>query len=71
MSVKQQLTCCLFEITQKFAPFFCIQGLFPSILGHEAGAIVESVGPGVTSVKPGDKVRPGALARSPTRGSVS
>jgi len=34
------------------------EGLFPSILGHEAGAIVESVGPGVTSVKPGDKVVP-------------
>eukprot|EP00561_Arcocellulus_cornucervis_P003729 CAMPEP_0185827710 /NCGR_PEP_ID=MMETSP1322-20130828/32188_1 /TAXON_ID=265543 /ORGANISM="Minutocellus polymorphus, Strain RCC2270" /LENGTH=287 /DNA_ID=CAMNT_0028525447 /DNA_START=112 /DNA_END=975 /DNA_ORIENTATION=- len=29
------------------------EGLFPSILGHEAGAIVESVGPGVFSVKPG------------------
>mmetsp|Transcript_10558 Transcript_10558/g.29130 ORF Transcript_10558/g.29130 Transcript_10558/m.29130 type:complete len:158 (-) Transcript_10558:204-677(-) len=26
------------------------EGLFPSILGHEAGAIVESVGEGVTSV---------------------
>jgi len=35
------------------------EGLFPSILGHEAGAIVESVGPGVTSVKPGDHVVPG------------
>jgi S-(hydroxymethyl)glutathione dehydrogenase/alcohol dehydrogenase len=34
------------------------EGLFPSILGHEAGAIVESVGEGVTSVKPGDKVIP-------------
>lgn len=30
--------------------------MFPSILGHEAGCIVESVGEGVTSVKPGDKV---------------
>ena len=29
------------------------EGLFPSILGHEAGAIVESVGEGVTSVKIG------------------
>lgn len=27
------------------------EGLFPSILGHEAGAIVEAVGPGVTSLK--------------------
>uniref|UniRef100_A0A6T2HDZ2 S-(hydroxymethyl)glutathione dehydrogenase n=1 Tax=Eutreptiella gymnastica TaxID=73025 RepID=A0A6T2HDZ2_9EUGL len=35
------------------------EGLFPSILGHEAGAIVESVGEGVTSVKPGDSVVPG------------
>ncbi|CAN0520660.1 unnamed protein product, partial [Scytosiphon promiscuus] len=30
--------------------------MFPSILGHEAGCIVESVGEGVTSVKAGDKV---------------
>lgn len=35
------------------------EGLFPSILGHEAGAIVESVGEGVVSVKPGDHVVPG------------
>ena len=34
------------------------EGLFPSILGHEAGCIVESVGEGVTSVKPGDHVVP-------------
>jgi len=34
------------------------EGLFPSILGHEAGCIVESVGEGVTSVKPGDHVIP-------------
>ena len=34
------------------------EGLFPSILGHEAGTIVESVGAGVTSVKVGDKVIP-------------
>ena len=34
------------------------EGLFPSILGHEAGAVVESVGEGVTSVKVGDKVIP-------------
>ncbi len=31
------------------------EGLFPSILGHEAGCIVESVGEGVTSVQPGDQ----------------
>jgi S-(hydroxymethyl)glutathione dehydrogenase/alcohol dehydrogenase len=34
------------------------EGLFPCILGHEAGCIVESVGPGVTSVIPGDHVIP-------------
>jgi S-(hydroxymethyl)glutathione dehydrogenase / alcohol dehydrogenase len=34
------------------------EGLFPCILGHEAGAVVESVGEGVTSVKPGDYVIP-------------
>ncbi|KVH99643.1 Alcohol dehydrogenase, C-terminal [Cynara cardunculus var. scolymus] len=32
--------------------------LFPRILGHEAGGIVESVGEGVTNLKPGDKVLP-------------
>ncbi|KFV03264.1 Alcohol dehydrogenase 1, partial [Tauraco erythrolophus] len=31
---------------------------YPIILGHEAAGIVESVGEGVTSVKPGDKVIP-------------
>ena len=34
------------------------EGLFPCILGHEAGAIVESVGEGVTSVQVGDHVIP-------------
>eukprot|EP00913_Durusdinium_trenchii_P012008 g11281.t1 len=34
------------------------EGLFPSILGHEAGTVVESVGEGVTGLKPGDKVIP-------------
>lgn len=32
------------------------EGLFPSILGHEGSGIVESVGPDVTSVVPGDHV---------------
>mmetsp|Transcript_20170 Transcript_20170/g.43228 ORF Transcript_20170/g.43228 Transcript_20170/m.43228 type:complete len:698 (+) Transcript_20170:43-2136(+) len=34
------------------------EGLFPCILGHEAGCVVESVGEGVSSVKPGDHVIP-------------
>jgi len=34
------------------------EGKFPVILGHEGGGIVESVGEGVTSLKPGDHVIP-------------
>lgn len=34
------------------------EGIFPVILGHEGGGIVESVGAGVTSVKVGDHVIP-------------
>ncbi|MEG3150378.1 S-(hydroxymethyl)glutathione dehydrogenase/class III alcohol dehydrogenase [Sphingomonas sp. ZT3P38] len=34
------------------------EGLFPSVLGHEGAGIVREVGPGVTSVKPGDHVIP-------------
>ena len=34
------------------------EGKFPAVLGHEGGAIVEEVGTGVTSVKPGDHVIP-------------
>ncbi|MAQ99855.1 MAG: S-(hydroxymethyl)glutathione dehydrogenase/class III alcohol dehydrogenase [Oceanospirillaceae bacterium] len=34
------------------------EGIFPAILGHEGGGIVESVGEGVTSLKPGDHVIP-------------
>ncbi|VDK20716.1 unnamed protein product [Anisakis simplex] len=34
------------------------EGIFPSILGHEGAGIVESVGEGVTNVKPGDHVIP-------------
>lgn len=34
------------------------EGLFPCILGHEGGGIVESVGEGVTSVAEGDHVIP-------------
>lgn len=34
------------------------EGIFPSILGHEGGGVVEEIGAGVTSVKPGDHVIP-------------
>ncbi|XP_066913177.1 alcohol dehydrogenase class-3 chain L-like [Clytia hemisphaerica] len=34
------------------------EGAFPVVLGHEGGGIVESIGEGVTSVKPGDHVIP-------------
>jgi len=34
------------------------EGLFPSILGHEGGGIVEETGAGVTGLKPGDHVIP-------------
>lgn len=37
--------------SMKFRPF-------PLVLGHEAAGVVESVGPGVTKVSPGDKVIP-------------
>ena len=29
------------------------EGKFPCVLGHEGGGVVESIGEGVTSVKPG------------------
>ena len=34
------------------------EGIFPTVLGHEGGGIVEAVGAGVTSVQPGDHVIP-------------
>lgn len=34
------------------------EGLFPAVLGHEGGGIVEEVGASVTSVQPGDHVIP-------------
>lgn len=34
------------------------EGMFPAILGHEGAGIVVEVGPGVTSLKPGDHVIP-------------
>lgn len=32
------------------------EGAFPIVLGHEGAGIVESVGEGVTNVKPGEHV---------------
>jgi len=34
------------------------EGIFPSIMGHEGGAVVVEIGPEVTSVKPGNHVIP-------------
>ena len=34
------------------------EGLFPAVLGHEAVGVVEELGRGVTSLKPGDHVIP-------------
>ena len=34
------------------------EGIFPCILGHEGGGVVEEVGAGVRSVVPGDHVIP-------------
>lgn len=34
------------------------EGIFPAVLGHEGGGIVEAVGPGVTSLAVGDHVIP-------------
>jgi len=34
------------------------EGIFPAVLGHEAGAVVEEIGQGVTSVQVGDHVIP-------------
>lgn len=33
-------------------------GLFPTVLGHEGGGVVEEVGPGVVGLRPGDHVIP-------------
>lgn len=41
------------------------EGLFPAILGHEGVGIVEEIGRGVTSVKPGDHVIPLYIPEDP------
>lgn len=37
------------------------EGVFPVVLGHEGGGVVESIGEGVTDVKVGDHVIPVGL----------
>ena len=44
------------------------EGIFPVILGHEGGGIVEQIGEGVTSVAVGDHVIPVISQRSPGAG---
>jgi len=34
------------------------EGLFPAVLGHEGGGVIEEVGPGVSGLAPGDHVIP-------------
>src|SRR5689334_24985108 len=34
------------------------EGIFPSVLGHEGGGVVEAIGEGVTSLQVGDHVIP-------------
>jgi S-(hydroxymethyl)glutathione dehydrogenase/alcohol dehydrogenase len=46
------------------------EGLFPCILGHEAGCIVESVGEGVLSVVPGDHVIPAYTPQVSVQNSI-
>lgn len=43
------------------------EGMFPCVLGHEGCGIVEEVGRGVASVKPGDKVIPLCTPEDPNR----
>ena len=46
------------------------EGIFPSVLGHEGGAVVEEIGPGVSSVSVGDQVIPLTLRNAENVNSV-
>ncbi|KAJ0578896.1 Alcohol dehydrogenase 2 [Helianthus annuus] len=53
---------CTGHIDAMISAFECVHDgqnpVFPRILGHEAGGVVESVGEGVTDLQPGDHVLP-------------
>jgi Zn-dependent alcohol dehydrogenase len=59
--VRSKLWWAFVLVAHKFADAYTLsgkdpEGAFPIILGHEGAGVVESVGEGVTTVKPGDNV---------------